>query len=81
VPSSGPFMGPWPTPGDESAVPNELVPDVAALVPKAPQLRTCAIPCRRPGNRGRGRKANAKGDANGKAFHAKINVTVGRRCA
>jgi hypothetical protein len=38
VPSSGPFMGPSPTPDDESAVPNELVPGAAALVPKAPPV-------------------------------------------
>src|ERR1700761_1867839 len=38
VPSSGPFMGPLPTPDDESAVPNELVPGAAALVPKAPPV-------------------------------------------
>src|SRR5580704_15584620 len=38
VPSSGPFIGPLPTPDDESAVPNELVPGVAALVPKAPPV-------------------------------------------
>jgi hypothetical protein len=36
VPSSGPFMAPLPVPDDESAVPNELVPGAAALVPKAP---------------------------------------------
>jgi hypothetical protein len=38
VPSSGPFVGPLPTPDDESAVPNELVPGAAALVPKAPPV-------------------------------------------
>ena len=38
VPSSGPFMGPWPMPDDESAVPNELVPGAVALVPKAPPV-------------------------------------------
>ena len=32
VPSSGPFIGPLPTPDDESAVPSELVPGAAALV-------------------------------------------------
>src|ERR1700690_2432510 len=43
VPSSGPFMGPWPTPDDESAVPSELVPGAAALLPKAPPIAD--IPC------------------------------------
>ena len=38
VPSSGPFMGPLPMPDDERAVPNELVPGVAGLVPKAPPV-------------------------------------------
>jgi hypothetical protein len=38
VPSSGPFWGPLPTPFDESAVPNELVPGAAGLVPKAPPV-------------------------------------------
>ncbi len=38
VPSSGPFMGPRPTPDDERAVPNELVPGAAALVPNAPPV-------------------------------------------
>ena len=38
VPSSGPFMGPVPTPSDASAVPSELVPGAAALVPKAPPV-------------------------------------------
>jgi hypothetical protein len=38
VPSSGPFVGPWPTPDDESAVPAELVPGAAALLPEAPPL-------------------------------------------
>jgi hypothetical protein len=38
VPSNGPFMGPLPTPDDERAVPNELVPGAAALVPKAPPI-------------------------------------------
>src|ERR1700681_93086 len=37
VPSRGPFMG-WPVPDDESAVPNELVPGAAGLVPKAPPV-------------------------------------------
>ncbi len=31
-------MGPWPMPDDESAVPNELVPGAAALLPKAPPV-------------------------------------------
>src|ERR1700755_2072736 len=43
VPSSGPFMGPWPASDDERAVPNELVPGAAALVPKAPPM--VDIPC------------------------------------
>jgi hypothetical protein len=38
VPSSGPFMGPLPMPDDERAVPNELVPGAAGLVPKAPPV-------------------------------------------
>src|ERR1700693_651681 len=38
VPRSGPFSGPLPTLFDESAVPNELVPGAAALVPKAPPV-------------------------------------------
>jgi hypothetical protein len=38
VPSSGPFIGPSQTPDDESAVPNELVPGAAALLPKAPPV-------------------------------------------
>jgi hypothetical protein len=38
VPSRDPFMGPLPAPDDESAVPNELVPGAAALVPKAPPV-------------------------------------------
>src|ERR1700722_4903123 len=38
VPSSGPFWGPLPTPFDESAVPNELVPGVLGLLPKAPPV-------------------------------------------
>ncbi len=38
VPSSGPFMGPLPIPDDERAVPNELVPGAAGLVPKAPPV-------------------------------------------
>ena len=37
VPSSGPFMG-RPVPDYESAVPNELVPGAAALVPRAPPV-------------------------------------------
>ncbi len=37
VPSKGPFMG-RPAPDDGSAVPSELVPGVAALVPKAPPI-------------------------------------------
>lgn len=36
--SSGPFVGPLPTPDDESAVPSELVPGAAALVPRAPPV-------------------------------------------
>ena len=35
MPRGGPFWGPLPTPFDESAVPNELVPGAAGLVPKA----------------------------------------------
>jgi hypothetical protein len=38
VPSTDPFIGPSPMPEDESAVPNELVPGAAALVPKAPPV-------------------------------------------
>ena len=38
VPSAGPFMGPWPVPDDESAVPEELVPGAAALAPEAPPV-------------------------------------------
>src|SRR4051812_25460763 len=38
VPSGGPFIGPSPVPDDESAVPSELVPGAAALVPKAPPV-------------------------------------------
>lgn len=38
VPSSGPFIGPLPTPDDESTTPNELEPGAAALVPKAPPV-------------------------------------------
>ena len=38
VPSSGPFVAPWPVPDDESAVPAELVPGAAALLPEAPPL-------------------------------------------
>jgi|tagenome__1003787_1003787.scaffolds.fasta_scaffold20973843_5 hypothetical protein len=38
VPSSDPFIGPSPVPDDESAVPSELVPGAAALVPKAPPV-------------------------------------------
>ena len=38
VPSSDPFMGPLPMPDDESAVPDELVPGAAGLVPKAPPV-------------------------------------------
>src|ERR1700675_547793 len=38
VPSSGPFMGPLLMPDDERAVPNELVPGAAGLVPKAPPV-------------------------------------------
>src|SRR4029077_14229799 len=37
VPSRGPFMG-RPAPDDESAVPSELVPGAAALVPNAPPV-------------------------------------------
>ena len=37
MPSSGPLMG-LPVPDDESAVPNEFVPGVAALVPRAPPV-------------------------------------------
>jgi hypothetical protein len=37
VPSSGPFMG-LPAPDDDSAVPSEFVPGVAALVPRAPPV-------------------------------------------
>jgi len=37
VPSSGPLKR-WPVPNYESAVPNELVPGVAALVPEAPPV-------------------------------------------
>src|ERR1700722_1403208 len=36
VPIRGPFWGPLPTPFDDNAVPNELVPGAAGLVPKAP---------------------------------------------
>src|ERR1700722_20222004 len=38
VPRSGPFWGPLPTPFDESAVPNELVPGAAGVVPKPPPV-------------------------------------------
>jgi hypothetical protein len=38
VPSSGPFWTPLPVPLDDSAVPNELVPGAAELVPKAPPV-------------------------------------------
>ena len=34
MPSSGPFIAPSPVPDDESAVPKELVPGAAALVPE-----------------------------------------------
>jgi hypothetical protein len=44
VPSSGPFTGPRPTPDDESAVPNELVPGAAALLPKAPPVEDICDP-------------------------------------
>jgi hypothetical protein len=49
VPSSGPFMG-RPTPSDESAAPDELVPGAAAVVPEAPPSWTYPswtyeIPC------------------------------------
>jgi len=37
VPSTGPFIG-RPAPDDERAVPNELVPGAAALLPKAPPI-------------------------------------------
>src|SRR3984893_1076531 len=44
VPSSGPFMGPLAMPDDESAVPNELVPGAAALLPKAPPVMDICDP-------------------------------------
>jgi len=44
VPSSDPFVGPWPMPDDESAVPDELVPGAAALVPKAPPVADVCDP-------------------------------------
>src|ERR1700760_3074308 len=45
VPSSGPFIGPVPAPDDESAVPSELVPGEAALLPKAPPVTDiCPMP-------------------------------------
>ena len=48
VPISAPFMGPWPMPDDESAVPRELVPGVAALVPKAPPVTDMCDPIPAP---------------------------------
>src|SRR5450755_905346 len=44
VPISEPLMGPWPMPDDESAVPKELVPGAAALVPKAPPVADMCDP-------------------------------------
>ena|ERR1700761_1947114 len=44
VPSNGPFVGPRPAPDDERAVPNEFVPGVAALVPKAPPVTDMCDP-------------------------------------
>jgi hypothetical protein len=38
VPSKGPFIGLSPMPDDDSAVPSELVPGAAALLPKAPPV-------------------------------------------
>ena len=38
VPSGGPFISPSPRPDEDSAVPTELVPGLAALVPKAPPV-------------------------------------------
>jgi hypothetical protein len=38
LPISEPFMGPSPMPDDESAVPKELVPGEAALLPNAPPV-------------------------------------------
>jgi hypothetical protein len=72
-------MGPRPMPDDESAVPNELVPGAAALVPKGAAhcghlVRSHAAA---PGKRGGGPKANAKGDAkNGKLFHAETPLNT-----
>jgi hypothetical protein len=43
VPSSGPFIG-RPLPDDESAVPKELVPGAAGLVPKAPPVTDMCDP-------------------------------------
>ena len=82
MPSSGPFMG-RPVPDDESAVPAELVPGAAGLVPKAPPVTDMPTvpdiwdPMPPPrGKRGGGRKANAKCDAeNGKLFHAETPRT------
>jgi len=48
VPISGPFMGPWPMPDDESAVPKELVPGAAALLPKAPPVTDMCDPMPAP---------------------------------
>jgi hypothetical protein len=44
VPISGPVMGPWLIPDDESAVPKEFVPGAAALVPKAPPVTDMCDP-------------------------------------
>jgi hypothetical protein len=50
VPSGGPFIRPLPRPDEDSAVPSELVPGAAALLPKAPppELLEWCIPMPAP---------------------------------
>jgi hypothetical protein len=49
VPSGGPFIRPLPRPDEGSAVPSELVPGAAALLPKAPpRLAEWCIPMPMP---------------------------------
>ena len=89
VPISGPLMGPWPMPDDESAVPKELVPGAAALVPKAPPVtdmcdpmplppRASAAVIERPRQR---MTQRAESVFIPRILQHTINVTVVRGCA
>src|ERR1700690_1225338 len=89
VPRSGPLMGPWPMPDDESAVPKELVPGAAALVPKAPPVADMCDPMPAPPRASAAvvERPTQSAMPIAKCFFIPrllqhtINVTVVRRCA